>query len=55
MSDAGGRVAAVDDESVAAEPAVTVEKRGQLLLIGLNRPKKFNAFNLDLIDRKSVV
>ena len=51
MSDAGGRVAAVDDESVAAEPAVTVEKRGQLLLIGLNRPKKFNAFNLDLIER----
>ena len=27
------------------EPAVTTERRGHVLLIGLNRPKKYNAFN----------
>ncbi|MHA4854486.1 crotonase/enoyl-CoA hydratase family protein [Rhodococcus sp. MSC1_016] len=33
------------------EPAVTVERRGHVLLIGLNRPEKYNAFNLELIDQ----
>jgi enoyl-CoA hydratase len=32
-------------------PAVTVERRGHVLLIGLNRPEKRNAFNLELIDQ----
>jgi enoyl-CoA hydratase/carnithine racemase len=32
-------------------PAVTVERRGHVLLIGLNRPDKRNAFNLELIDQ----
>ncbi|HUO40483.1 MAG TPA: crotonase/enoyl-CoA hydratase family protein [Mycobacterium sp.] len=50
MSDAAGQ-AAVDDSSADVSPAVTVEKRGHVLLIGLNRPNKFNAFNLDLIDQ----
>ena len=50
MSDAP-RQAAVDDTPADTGPAVTVETRGHLLLIGLNRPKKFNAFNVDLIER----
>ncbi|GAF48332.1 crotonase/enoyl-CoA hydratase family protein [Rhodococcus wratislaviensis] len=33
------------------EPAVTVERRGHVLLIGLNRPEKYNAFNLELIEQ----
>ncbi len=33
------------------ETAVTVELRGHVLLIGLNRPAKRNAFNLTLIDQ----
>ena len=33
------------------ETAVTLERRGHLLLIGLNRPEKRNAFNLALIDQ----
>lgn len=33
------------------EVAVTVEHRGPLLLMGLNRPAKRNAFNLALIDQ----
>ena len=50
MSDAPRQ--AVDDDTPAdTGPAVTVETRGHLLLIGLNRPKKFNAFNVDLIER----
>jgi enoyl-CoA hydratase len=32
------------------EPTVTVERRGHLLLMGLNRPGKRNAFNLAMID-----
>jgi enoyl-CoA hydratase/carnithine racemase len=36
---------------VAQETAVTVERRGHVLLIGLNRPEKRNAFNLTLIDQ----
>jgi enoyl-CoA hydratase len=37
--------------AVAQETAVTVERRGHVLLIGLNRPEKRNAFNLALIDQ----
>jgi enoyl-CoA hydratase len=33
------------------ETAVTVERRGHVLLMGLNRPEKRNAFNLTMIDR----
>ena len=33
------------------ETAVRVERDGHLLLIGLNRPTKRNAFNLELIDQ----
>jgi enoyl-CoA hydratase len=33
------------------ETAVTVERRGHVLLIGLNRPEKRNAFNLAMIDQ----
>lgn len=33
------------------EIAVTVERRGHLLLMGLNRPAKRNAFNLAMIDQ----
>ena len=36
------------------EMAVTVERRGHVLLIGLNRPEKRNAFNLTLIDQLAV-
>jgi enoyl-CoA hydratase/carnithine racemase len=37
--------------AVAQETAVTVERRGHVLLMGLNRPEKRNAFNLALIDQ----
>src|SRR3989442_14761396 len=33
------------------ETAVTVERRGHVLLMGLNRPGKRNAFNLAMIDQ----
>src|ERR1700751_313289 len=33
------------------ETAVTVERRGHLLLMGLNRPAKRNAFNLAMLDQ----
>jgi enoyl-CoA hydratase len=33
------------------ETAVTVERRGHVLLVGLNRPAKRNAFNLAMIDQ----
>jgi enoyl-CoA hydratase/carnithine racemase len=33
------------------ETAVTVERRGHVLLMGLNRPARRNAFNLALIDQ----
>jgi enoyl-CoA hydratase len=36
---------------LAPETAVTLERRGHVLLIGLNRPEKRNAFNLALIDQ----
>ena len=35
----------------AQETAVTVQRSGHVLLIGLNRPAKRNAFNLALIDQ----
>jgi enoyl-CoA hydratase len=35
----------------AQETAVTVERRGHLLLMGLSRPQKRNAFNLAMIDQ----
>jgi enoyl-CoA hydratase len=35
------------------ETAVTVERRGHVLLMGLNRPEKRNAFNLAMIDQLS--
>jgi enoyl-CoA hydratase/carnithine racemase len=34
----------------AAEPTVTVELRGHILLMGLNRPDKRNAFNSAMLD-----
>ncbi len=34
-----------------AENLVTTERDGQVLLIGINRPEKYNAFNLALIDQ----
>jgi enoyl-CoA hydratase/carnithine racemase len=42
----------VSSESTSSvrEPAVTVEQRGHVLLMGLNRPNKRNAFNLAMID-----
>jgi enoyl-CoA hydratase/carnithine racemase len=36
---------------LAQETAVTLERRGHVLLIGMNRPEKRNAFNLALIDQ----
>src|SRR6478735_4762429 len=33
------------------ETAVTVERRGHVLLMGLNRPTKRNAFNLAMLDQ----
>jgi enoyl-CoA hydratase/carnithine racemase len=39
---------------VARETAVTVERRGHVLLMGLNRPEKRNAFNLAMIDQLAV-
>jgi enoyl-CoA hydratase/carnithine racemase len=36
---------------LAQETALTLERRGHVLLIGLNRPEKRNAFNLALIDQ----
>ena len=34
-----------------SELAVRVERRGHVLLMGLNRPEKRNAFNLAMIDQ----
>src|SRR2546427_29872 len=46
---------AMTEPSTAVEPthetAVTVERRGHVLLMGLNRPAKRNAFNLAMIDQ----
>jgi enoyl-CoA hydratase/carnithine racemase len=40
-----------DGAAVEQETAVTVERRGHVLLMGLNRPDKRNAFNLAMIDQ----
>lgn len=39
------------DEDLAEAGVVTTELRGHVLLIGLNRPHKYNAFDLALIDQ----
>jgi enoyl-CoA hydratase len=46
--------AAAANPKTAQETAVTVERRGHVLLMGLNRPEKRNAFNLTLIDQLAV-
>lgn len=38
------------DDTTSARTTVTVEQRGHVLLIGLNRPDRMNAFNLQMID-----
>src|SRR5271154_1696258 len=51
----GGRdVSATADRDTTHETAVTVERQGHVLLMGLNRPGKRNAFNLTLIDQLAV-
>jgi enoyl-CoA hydratase len=47
-------VSAAANPERTAETAVTVERRGHVLLMGLNRPEKRNAFNLTLIDQLAV-
>jgi enoyl-CoA hydratase len=39
------------ETSSSTEPAVHVERQGPVLMIGLNRPAKRNAFNLAMIDQ----
>ncbi len=34
-----------------SEPVLTLETRGHVLLVGLNRPAKRNAFNIELLNR----
>ena len=41
----------MSDTTASDENAVTVVRRGHVLLIGLNRPEKRNAFNVALIDQ----
>jgi enoyl-CoA hydratase len=41
----------ISQSAATDENAVTVERRGHVLLIGLNRPDKRNAFNVALIDQ----
>ncbi len=36
--------------TLAAEQKITTEKRGHILLIGLNRPAKRNAFDVEMLD-----
>jgi enoyl-CoA hydratase len=50
----GDSVSAAANRETARETAVTVERRGHVLLMGLNRPDKRNAFNLTLIDQLAV-
>lgn len=35
--------------SAGDPPVVTLERRGHVLLMGLNRPEKRNAFNIELL------
>ena len=39
----------MDNTIPTAEPSILVERRGHLLLIGLNRPDKLNAFDPEMI------
>ena len=48
MTESGGTV------ENAQESEVTVERRGHVLLMGLNRPAKRNAFNLAMLDQLAV-
>jgi enoyl-CoA hydratase/carnithine racemase len=50
----GHDVSAAANPETTTETAVTVERRGHVLLMGLNRPEKRNAFNLTLIDQLAV-
>src|SRR5271170_7485565 len=50
----GHGVSAAANPETTQETAVTVERRGHVLLMGLNRPEKRNAFNLTLIDQLAV-
>jgi enoyl-CoA hydratase len=45
---------AMQETDGTQETAVTVERRGHVLLMGLNRPQKRNAFNLAMIDQLAV-
>jgi len=47
-------VSAAADRDTTHETAVTVERQEHILLMGLNRPEKRNAFNLTLIDQLAV-
>ena len=38
-------------ETQKVESKISVERRGQILLIGLNRPAKRNAFDLEMLDQ----
>ena len=38
-------------ETQKSESKISVERRGQILLIGLNRPAKRNAFDLEMLDQ----
>lgn len=40
----------LDRSSLTDSALVTTEREGHVLLIGINRPQKYNAFNLALID-----
>ena len=47
-------MSATADRDTTHETAVTVERQEHILLMGLNRPEKRNAFNLTLIDQLAV-
>ena len=38
------------DANHQATPKITCEKRGHLLLIGVNRPAKMNAFDVEMLE-----
>jgi enoyl-CoA hydratase len=54
MSDTSSSITDASSPSDGQETAVTVERRGHVLLMGLNRPAKRNAFNLAMIDQLAV-
>jgi enoyl-CoA hydratase len=39
-----------EPQALATEPRITTEVRDHVLLIGLNRPKKKNAFDLQMLE-----